>query len=48
MPTVDLISAIGIIAGTVALMTRGNLMYVVSWLLGAGSMLILVEGLCQF
>lgn len=46
--TLDLISAIGIIAGTITLLMKGNIMYIIAWLLGAGSMLILTEGLCRF
>ena len=48
--TLDLISAIGLITGTLALLVvgRGGIGYVVAWLLGMGCTLVLVEGLCQF
>lgn len=44
--TLDLISAIGIIAGTALTLMRGSMTHAVAWLLGVASALILMEGLC--
>ena len=51
MPTVDLISAIGLITGTLAMLVigKGDIKLIIMWLLGMGCTLVLVEGmLCRF
>ena len=50
MPTVDLVSAIGLITGTIAILIagKGDIKLMIAWLLGVGCALVIVEGLCQF
>lgn len=50
MPTVDLVSAIGLITGTLAMLAigKGDIKLIIMWLLGVGCALVIVEGLCQF
>jgi len=50
MPAVDLISAISLITGTLAMLVigKGDIKLIIMWLLGLGCALVLVEGICQF